>query len=244
MTKRDRPTNSRGSARRPCGYRILCVLLLAALAGCDRLDMYDQPRYEALEASNFFGDGLSARPRVEGTIPRGGLHDDIPFYTGKDGDQLVSRIPDAVYRAVYDGNPQHFDRPFDQIEEVALRQALLERGRERFDIYCSVCHGRTGDGDGMVVRRGFRRPPTYHSDRLRQAAAGHFFDVITNGFGAMSSYASRVDAADRWAIIAYLRALQFSQNARLNDVPADEREKLNSTEVVDEVPMPSQENPR
>ncbi|MGE5191185.1 MAG: c-type cytochrome, partial [Deltaproteobacteria bacterium] len=103
---------------------------------------------------------------------------------------------------------------------------LLERGRERFDIYCAVCHGRTGDGNGIIVRRGFRRPPSYHTDRLRNAPAGHFYDVISNGFGAMASYANRIDVADRWAILAYIRALQLSQNARLDDVHEDQREDL------------------
>jgi len=213
--------------------RVLLILFVAALAGCDRLDMYDQPRYEALEASKFFGDGLSARPKVEGTIARGALRDDVPFYTGRDGEQPVSQIPAAAYRAVYDRHPQRFDQPFEHIEQSRLRMALLERGRERFDIYCSVCHGRTGDGDGMIVRRGFRRPPSYHIDRLRQSASGHFYDVISNGFGSMASYSSRIDAGDRWAIVAYIRALQLSQNATLEDVPDDERENLARPEVKD-----------
>ena len=168
--------------------------------------MYDQPRYEPLEASDFFADGLSARPALEGTIPRGALREDEPFYTGKDGGQLVSQIPAAAYRATYNRNPLQSGHPYDETEPAELRKSLLRRGRERFDIYCSVCHGRTGDGDGMIVRRGFRRPPSYHTDRLRQAPAGHFYDVIANGFGAMPSYANRIDVSDRWAIVAYIRA--------------------------------------
>jgi len=195
--------------------------------GCDRLDMYDQPRYKPLAASDFFADGLSARPRVEGTIARGELHEDEPLYTGKEAGILVSQIPQSVYGALYDNVPRQFNHPLDQSEPAELRRALLMRGRERFDIHCSVCHGRTGDGDGMIVRRGFRKPPSYHIERLRNAPAGHFFDVITNGLGAMPSYANRIEVADRWAIVAYVRALQLSQNARINDVPADEVQVLN-----------------
>jgi len=188
--------------------------------------MYDQPRYKPLAGSDFFVDGLSARPRVEGTIARGELHDDEPLYTGKDAGILVSQIPQSVYGALYDNIPRRFNQPPDQSEPAELRRALLMRGRERFDIHCSVCHGRTGDGDGMIVRRGFRKPPSLHIERLRNAPAGHFFDVVTNGLGAMPSYANRIDVADRWAIVAYVRALQLSQNARINDVPADEVQDL------------------
>jgi mono/diheme cytochrome c family protein len=202
------------------------VLLLVIHAGCDRLDMYDQPRYEPLEESDFFNDGLSARPLVPGTIPRGGLRDDDAYFTGKEAGRLVSEFPAAVYRATYDRDPQQFGKAFDEVEPAELRRALMQRGRERFDIHCSVCHGRTGEGDGMIVRRGFRRPPSYHTDRLRQAPAGHFYDVMTNGFGAMASYASRIDVADRWAIVAYIRVLQLTQNADLEDVPAAQRKNL------------------
>jgi mono/diheme cytochrome c family protein len=207
------------------------VLLVLLFSGCDRLDMYDQPRYEPLEASDFFADGLSARPPVEGTIARGALKEDEPFYTGKAGGELVSQIPAAAYRATYEREAREFDQSYDEKKSADLRQALLTRGRERFDIYCSVCHGRAGDGDGMIVRRGFRRPPSYHTDRLRQAPAGHFYDVVTNGFGAMPSYASRIDVADRWAIVAYIRALQLSQHAGWDDVPVDQREDLLPAEV-------------
>jgi cytochrome c553 len=210
---------------------------LIFLAGCDRLDMYDQPRYEPFEASSFFPDGLSARPRVEGTIPRGGLHADEPFHTGKVGGKLVRQVPDAAYRAIYDRNPRQFGRPFDEIGSARLRRLFLERGRQRFDIYCSVCHGRTGNGDGTIVRRGFRAPPSYQIDRLRNAPAGHFFEVITNGFGAMASYASRIDVDDRWAIVAYIRALQFSQNARLEDVPEELRGPLAASQTETDDPQ-------
>lgn len=181
---------------------LLAAVALAA-SGCDMLDMYDQPRYEPLEASDFFADGGSARPLVEGTIPRGWLREDEALYTGKVNGQFVSKLPLPVDRALFD------------------------RGRDRFDIYCSVCHSRTGDGNGMIVRRGFRRPPPIvTAERLLAAPAGHFFDVMTNGIGAMPSYASRISPEDRWAIVAYIRALQLSQNARLDDAPPQNRAEL------------------
>jgi mono/diheme cytochrome c family protein len=207
----------------------LAPLLTALLTGCDRLDMYDQPRYKPLAESDLFGDGLSARPPVEGTIARGHLHEDRPFYTGRNEDgKLVKQIPEAAYRGSYERNRQAFNRPYEETSPSELRRILLERGRARFEIYCAVCHGRTGDGRGMIVRRGFRPPPSYHIDRLRNAPVGHFYDVLTNGFGAMASYGSRVEVDDRWAIAAYIRALQLSQNATLDDVPADERDPLAS----------------
>jgi len=150
-----------------------------------------------LSASPFFDDGRSARPLVEGTLPRGRIAEDS-FFLPKDSDVF----------------------PFP------VTQQVLERGRERFNIYCSVCHGRLGDGDGMIVRRGFRRPPSYHIDRLRQAPAGHFFDVITNGFGAMPDYAAQVSPRDRWAIIAYIRALQLSQHYPAAELPPEGRKQI------------------
>lgn len=163
--------------------------------------MRDQPRYEALEASDFFGDGQSARQPVAGTVARGQLQEDEPFYTGKSQGEFVLEPP------------------------VEITRELLVRGQERFTIYCAPCHARTGLGDGMIVERGFRKPPSYHIDRLRDAPAGHFFDVMTHGFGAMPSY-RRIEPADRWAIVAYIRVLQLSQNATLDDVPASERKLL------------------
>jgi hypothetical protein len=185
--------------------RGLCLLLplglLAAVAGC-RQDMHDQPRYEPLQESDFFGDQRSARPLVEGTVARGHLDDDEQLYTG-----MVDGDPAPTF-------------PFEVTAEV------LARGRERFEIFCTPCHGRTGWGDGMVVRRGFKRPPSFHEERLRNEPPGYFFGVITQGFGAMSSYAAQVPVRDRWAIIAYLRALQLSQHATLEDVPPEARAKL------------------
>jgi mono/diheme cytochrome c family protein len=164
--------------------------------------MHDQPKYIPLRESTFFADSRSARPLVEGTVARGQLHDDELAYTGK-----VNGRDAAVFPA-------------------AVTPATMARGRERFDIYCSPCHGRTGQGDGMVVQRGYRRPPSFHQDRLRDAPVGHFFDVITNGFGAMPDYASQVRVGDRWAIIAYVRALQLSEHATLADVPVPERDTI------------------
>jgi len=164
--------------------------------------MHDQPKYVPLRQSSFFGDERSARPLVPGTVPRGMLHADTHLYAGK----------------VNGADAATFPFPIDQ--------NVMRRGQERFNIYCSPCHGRTGVGDGMIVRRGFRRPPTFHQDRLRNAPVGQIFDVITNGFGAMPDYAAQVAPADRWAIIAYVRALQLSEHATLADVPADKRSGL------------------
>ncbi|HZP17284.1 MAG TPA: cytochrome c [Terriglobales bacterium] len=171
-----------------------CGLLLAALAlaGC-RQDMHDQPRMKPLRQSDFYPDLRSARLPVEGTVARGQLHEDTYFSTGKVG-----------------ANPGDYV-PFPVTEEV------LARGRERFNIYCAPCHSRLGDGNGMIVQRGYRRPPTYHQDRLRKAPLGYFFDVMTNGFGAMPDYASQIPPRDRWCIVAYIRALQLSQNANQAD---------------------------
>jgi mono/diheme cytochrome c family protein len=169
--------------------------------GC-RQDMHDQPKYIPLRESTFFADSRSARPLVEGTVARGHLRDDALTYTGKVNGQDATVFPAPVDATV------------------------MARGRDRFDIYCAPCHGRTGQGDGMVVLRGYRRPPSFHQDRLRDAPVGHFFDVITNGFGAMPDYATQIKADDRWAIIAYVRALQLSEHAALADVPPSERDRI------------------
>jgi hypothetical protein len=171
------------------------------LSGC-RQDMHDQPKYIPLRESTFFTDARSARPLLEGTIARGHLHDDELLYGGKVNGRDATMFPFRVDAAV------------------------MARGRERFDIYCSPCHGRTGQGDGMVVRRGYRRPPSMHQDRLRDAPVGHFFDVMTNGFGAMPDYAAQIKAEDRWAIVAYVRALQLSEHTTVADVPVSERDKI------------------
>lgn len=168
--------------------------------------MVDQPYKQPLEASQFFANGSSARPVVPGTIPDNYDAENQWFYTGKTSD---GRYVDAF--------------PFPVTMEV------LKRGQERYNIYCSPCHGLSGNGDGMIVQRGFSPPPSYHIFRLRQAPVGYFVDVITNGYGQMFSYAYRVEPSDRWAIAAYIRALQLSQNASVDDVPASERQKLEGT---------------
>jgi hypothetical protein len=177
------------------------MALCLALAACQQ-QMADQPRYEPLAKSNFFDDERASRPLPAGTVARGQLHADSHLYTGKVNGKLVETFPFPIDRR------------------------LLLRGQERYDIFCSPCHDRTGAGQGMIVRRGFRAPPSYHIDRLRAAPVGHFFDVISHGFGAMPDYAAQVPVQDRWAIIAYIRALQLSQNARLADVPEKERQAL------------------
>lgn len=183
----------------PASVYLLAALLLASAC---RTDMMDQPRYKPLAASDFFGDGRSARPPVPGTIARGHLNDDTHLHTGKVDGVLVTTFPFPVNKPVF------------------------ERGRERYNIYCAPCHDLVGNGNGMVVRRGYRQPPSLHEDRLRAAPAGHFFDVMTNGFGGMPDYAAQIPVRDRWAIAAYVRALQLSQRAAPADVPPAELRKL------------------
>jgi hypothetical protein len=181
----------------------MAALLVAALGvvAC-RQDMHDQPTYSAFESTDFFPDGSSARTPIAGTVARGDLRDDPVLYTGMENDEPVDAFP------------------FPVDERVMLR------GQERFNIYCSPCHGRTGEGDGMIVQRGFTRPPSLIAQRLRDMPPGHFFDVITNGFGAMPDHAAQIKPVDRWAIAAYIRALQLAGSATLDDVPQAERGKL------------------
>jgi mono/diheme cytochrome c family protein len=182
-------------------YGGLALFALAAVAGC-RQDMHDQPKYQPLEASQFFDDGRASRPRVPGTVARGRRDDDVLLVTGKVDGKLAEVFPEPV------------------------TQATLQRGRQRFDVYCSPCHDRAGTGRGMIVERGYKQPVSLHDERLRGMAPGYFFDVITNGFGVMPSYAAQVPVADRWAIAAYIRALQLSQHATLAEVPEAERAAL------------------
>jgi mono/diheme cytochrome c family protein len=167
--------------------------------------MASQGKYQRpYQASDFFDDGQSARPLVAGTVARGQLRVDRAYFEGMTPDGLL----------------------IDDVPLKVVDRAVLARGRQRYDIYCSPCHGRTGDGQGMIVKRGFSPPPSFHLPRLKDAPSGHYFHVISHGFGAMYSYASRVPVEDRWAITAYIRALQLSQDARLDDVPAAERSQL------------------
>ncbi|QDT74940.1 c-type cytochrome [Lacipirellula limnantheis] len=212
------PSRSPQSARRSA--RTLAVLPPAALAllalvGCHR-DMYDQPRLEPLEKNAFFDDGRSSRPLVEGVVEYGAISPDSVILTGKVNGQLTDELP----------------------PELKLDAVLLKRGEQRFNIFCSNCHGRSGDGDGMIVLRGYRKPPTYHSERLRGTPIGHFFDVATNGFGVMPSYASQIPVDDRWAIAAYIRALQLTQYAKVDDLSDAERQQL-ETQPTAATPTPS-----
>jgi hypothetical protein len=179
------------------------IFLLFMGSGCElRQAMYNQEKYEPLEASNFFDDGMSFRDQVTGTVARGELRLDAHYYQGMVEGSLASTIP------------------------VTVTKELLERGQERYDIFCSPCHDQTGSGNGMIVKRGLKQPPSFHQQRLRDIPVGHFFDVITNGFGVMYSYASRVPVEDRWAIAAYIKVLQLSQNVEFDQLPAEDQRQL------------------
>ncbi len=182
--------------------RLAAAVLVLAAAGC-RQDMHDQPKYEPFEASAVFADGAASRRPVAGTVARGLLREDIRRFRGLEADgSFVAEIPLAVDRA------------------------FLERGRERFQIFCSPCHGANGDGQGMIVQRGFKRPQSFHQDRLIQVQDGYFYDVMTNGFGQMSSYAAQLEPDDRWAVVAYVRALQLSRRAPVELLDESERARL------------------
>ena len=200
--------------------RFLTCLLLSAvclLSLACRQDMQDQPRMKPFRSTPFFSNGLSSRPPVTGTVPRGFLRADKAFFTGKKDTATTTSGTTAASPAP---TGQQATYP-DDIEEfpLTITQATVARGRERYEIFCSVCHGFTGNGDGMIVRRGFRRAASFHTDALRQAPVGHYFDAITNGWGAMPSYAPQIPPGDRWAIIAYIRALQVS-NQNVQSQPA------------------------
>jgi mono/diheme cytochrome c family protein len=187
-------------------FRAAVVVLALTSAAC-RQDMHDAPRLDPLEASTFFPDRQGSRPYVANTVARGLLREDEHLYQGRIDGQLADTFP------------------------MPVTAEVMARGQERFNVFCQPCHGPTGAGNGMVVQRGFRAPTSYHEDRLRNAPVGYFFDVMTNGFGAMQDYAAQVPVADRWAIAAYIRALQLSQRASVNDVPADRRADLDRPEA-------------
>ena len=190
---------SRSGAR---GLALACLgVAVLLLAGC-RLDMHLQPKYLPYEKTDFFADGRSERQPVPGTVARGQLRLDELMYTGRENGVVADKFP------------------------FPITKADLDRGRERFNVYCTPCHDYSGTGNGMIVQRGFPQPPSYHIQRLRDAPAGHFFEVMTNGFGAMYSYAARVEPADRWRIAAYIRVLQLARNAKIDDVPEAERAKM------------------
>ena len=190
---------------------VLAGLCLVAASGC-RQDMHNQPKSRGLRPSTFFADKASARPLVEGTVARGTLQEDEAFFTGKIANVDVKELPFAV------------------------DEAVLNRGQERYNIFCTPCHDGTGGGQGMVVKRGYRPPPSFHIDRLRAADAGHFFDVMTNGFGAMPDYKVQISARDRWAIVAHVRALQLSQHAAQADIPGGDPAKLTAPRGAEPVP--------
>jgi mono/diheme cytochrome c family protein len=192
-------------SRREVQRALTMALLVAGLGGAAcRQDMHNGPRFKALQKSDFYDDHRSERPLVEDTVPRGWLMADDAFATGKVNGQFVAELP------------------------VPLNLQLLQRGENRFNIYCAPCHARTGNGDGIVVRRGYKRPPSYQDPRLRAQPIGYFYDVISHGFGQMPDYAAQVQPKDRWAIAAYVRALQVSQHATVAAVPEGDRPKLDA----------------
>lgn len=178
------------------------VFCLLTVAGC-RQDMHNQPKYRPLRPSPLFADQSSARPLIEGTVARGTLQEDEAFFTGKTGTATVKELP------------------------FQITDKDLDRGQERFNIFCTPCHDATGSGKGMVVQRGYRPPPSFHIDRLRSADPGYIFDVVTNGFGAMPDYRAQIDARDRWRIVAYVRALQLANSGTAADVPGGNPDAAN-----------------
>lgn len=213
--RRQRPdvsTSRRGGRPLQLGF----IFAMALLVGC-RQDMHDQPKYEPFEESDFFSDGRASRLQIAGTVARGQLREDSVFYQGLDADgALVQSIP------------------------IELDEAILARGRVVFDVYCSPCHDRTGSGNGMIVRRGFKRPESFHSPRLRQSPPGYLFQVMTNGFGEMSSYAAMIDPTERWAVAAYVRALQLSRAVPSGQLLPEDRAAL-AAESETEAPVATRE---
>lgn len=177
------------------------AVLALTLTAC-RQDMHDQPKYKPLSESSFFADGRSARPIPLNTVARDDLNESDSFHTGNTNGDFAATIP------------------------VPVTLALLQRGQERFDIFCSPCHSRLGDGNGMVAQRGFRIPQDLTSDRIRRVPPGYIFQVISNGYGGMPDHGDQIPVADRWAIVAYIRALQLSRAAPISDAPPDERAQL------------------
>ena len=196
---------------------IAIVVLSATLAAC-RQDMHDAPSYDPLQQTDFFANGAASRMLVANTVARGQLREDEHLYTGRVNGQPATEFP------------------------MPITAEVMARGQERFNVYCSPCHGRTGLGDGMIVQRGFRAPPSYHEERIRNAPVGYFFDVMTNGFGAMQDYSAQVTVTDRWAIAAYIRALQLSRHATVADVPPDRRGELDRPAEPPTEARPAQEN--
>ena len=192
-------------------FGIGLLFAVCLVGGACRQDMQDQPKMKPYRGSSFFGDGLSMRQPIEGTIPRGYLRSDKALFTGKkDTNANPAQPGQQAGNTTANANTNAYADDVDTFP-FPITEETMQRGRERFDIFCSACHGLTGHGDGMVVRRGYRKAASFHDDRLRQAPVGHFFDVITNGWGAMPSYAPQIPVQDRWAIISYIRALQAAE---------------------------------
>lgn len=198
---------------------LLVGIVLFCCASCQQ-KMADQPSFRPLEPSAFFDNNQSARPLVPGTVSRGNLRLDPAYYTGVRGGYADRDVRLSVARTDLQ------EKPYVEEFPMEVTPLVMARGRERYNIYCSVCHGPLGYGGGVVVRRGFTAPPSYHTDRLRTAPVGYFFDVITRGFGSMPDYATPLPPSDRWAVVAYLRALQLSQHATLDELPAGAREEV------------------
>ena len=192
---------------------LLCCFSVLVLTGC-HWDLWDQDRYEPLEKGDFWGEGeSSSRNLVEGTVPYGGARLDTALYKGMDANgDFIPKLP----------------------EQIVFSKELLLRGQDRFNIYCIVCHGESGLGNGMIVQRGFPAPPSYMDDRLLEVPIGYFYDVMTNGFGRMYSYANRVSVEDRWAIATYIRVLQFSQHATPDLMTEDMLNLAQNPPVVEE----------
>ncbi len=200
---------------RPIALSLGMMALVMVMAGC-RQDMHDQPKYIPLRGSTFYADGRGSRMPVANTVARGNLREDQYYYTGKINGLAANQLPDRLLK-----------------EDFKSMGELLARGQNRYQVYCTPCHSRVGDGNGMVTQRAGNtgatsafRPPSYHEDRIKKMPLGHFYDVMTNGFGVMLNYSAQINPRDRWAIAAYIRALQLSQDAKLSDVPEAERDKI------------------
>ena len=222
-TRMSRKVNLRlGAFFAPLREKALLLLLLGliVITGCRR-DMQDQPKMKPYRGTSFFGDGTSMRQPIDGTIPRGQLRSNAEYFTGKKANAPRATATPATQQPTAGSQANTYPDDIDTFPFPVTKE-VVDRGRERYEIFCTACHGLTGNGDGMIVRRGFRRAASFNDDRLRQAPVGHFFDAITNGWGAMPSYASQIPVQDRWAIITYIRALQLSQqnNAAASASPA------------------------
>jgi mono/diheme cytochrome c family protein len=223
MSKSDEMSHEKAQkAQKSRAIIFACLCVAVVCVGCRR-DMQDQPKIKPLRGSSFFSDGLGSRQPIEGTIPRGYLRENVEFYTGKKAGAATASATTGQQQTANAQQPaptagsqtaaaQQNSFPDDVVDfPIPVTKEVVLRGRERYNIFCSACHGMTGNGDGMIVRRGFRRAASFNDDRLRQAPVGHFFDAMTNGWGAMPSYAPQIPVQDRWAIAAYIRALQASQ---------------------------------